>query len=116
MKNDMILLYSTIWRALSVQIDPTDEVATRDAQYMRRSYYQLLGVIANNKLLELWTCIGSENLKVFLSLVVEGAMFVHDPIVSSSGFIPNWNVGECFWLPGKVRGFFKKTKTVKKTI
>lgn len=69
-----------------MQVDPIDEVATRDAQYLRRSFYQLLSVMANNKILDLWTCIGSENLDLFLGLIVQGAMFGHDPLVSIFAF------------------------------
>lgn len=60
LSSNIVAIWEAVWKALSTAVDPTDEVATRDFQYLRRSYFQLLSVAAAKKVLDLF-CLGGKH-------------------------------------------------------
>jgi len=79
-------IWESVWSALSAPIDANDEVATRDYQYLRRAYFQLLSVAASKKVLDLFCLGGAGICDRIWSTVSEGALTVADPTVQQLAF------------------------------
>lgn len=78
----MVIVYKAVWQELAKPVDANDEVASRDASYLKRAYYQMLCNIAKNNLFQLWLCLGEgPDLEILLQSILQGAVMVKEPTV-----------------------------------
>ncbi|KAK0398189.1 hypothetical protein QR680_002465 [Steinernema hermaphroditum] len=72
---DMVSLIQLILSLMGAQIDPNDEVETRNLFYFKRGYFQFCQAIVANKVVELISCRGADFLNIFMTSIYQGILF-----------------------------------------